>query len=237
MVTYLDQRVCELIGNFNASPLIQTGDICGTASVTAAINKGIPFNGNTVYSLSQPTIPYSSLTGWVTTNTALGDSVGNMWMVLQDIYTAVKLIQDNCCKISCNSIVINFNPTFDLVAKTVTLDFTSSSIPLGFVDGGSLITITDQNGVAVNVRTKSGTTAPLIVTTPTSTTQSIANNVVIPINGLSTGKLLVSITLNFSSGTLTCNACISGDINYVNPSCCSITNTGSTSVTLTIKTC
>jgi hypothetical protein len=169
----------------------------------------------------------------------IGNMLNNIWVALGDVRSAVKIIQDNCCKVNCDSIIIDFQQTFDLVAKTLSLDFTNSIVPKGFKDTGTNISVTDVNGLSVHVTTNGSTTLPFIVTevdTP-EYKQTKATALKIPIDGLANGKLLISFKNNIGSSTVTCNDCFSKEINYVNESCCSITNTGAATVTLTIKTC
>jgi len=248
VVQELEQQMCKIIGVLDNSSPIQSVDK-GTTAIVNGIAKGTSCASNTSPSLSQ-TGQLGNLPGWINTVTGLGDSINNLWIALCDVRAAVKLIQDNCCKVTCDSINVDFNSSFDLTAKTLTLDFGSSIIPIGFVDRGTDITVTDSNGLSVHIVTNGVTypyivtnsgTAPSIIQTlatcnaPTSTTGCIT----IPIGGLATGKLLVSFKSNFqlTADGSTCNNCFSKEINYVNDTCCSITNTGSAAVTLTIQTC
>lgn len=240
VVQELEQQMCKIIGVLdNQTPILNLDN--GITSINQAIAKGVSCASDSAPSLSQSG-QMSALPGWKTSNNVrgIGDSLNNMWIAICDVRAAVKLIQDNCCKITCDSIHVDFTTSFDLVAKTLSLNFGSSIIPIGFTDKGTDISITDVNGLSVHIVTN-GNTYPYIVTnsgTAPSITQAFGT-VIIPIDGLATGKLLVSFKSNFvlAADGSTCNNCFSKEINYVNDTCCSITNTGSAAVTLTIKTC
>ena len=52
---------------------------------------------------------YSGANGWVNAAANLAQSLRNMWITVCDLRGAVKLIQDNCCKVTCEDIVIAFD--------------------------------------------------------------------------------------------------------------------------------
>lgn len=100
---------------------------------------------------------YGSVSGWVNTPATLSESNVNQWLVICDLYNAVKYIQDNCCTTSgCGA--VNFNYSYsvsdnsgDGVIDTINLNFTTSTIPSGWNDcgGSTLITITDSLGSSI----------------------------------------------------------------------------------------
>ena len=239
VVQELEQQMCLIASAIdNSSPILSISK--GVGALTSGIATGAACATNASPSLSQGG-QLSAFPGWKTNITGLGDSINNLWIALCDVRAAVKLIQDNCCKITCDSINIDFNTSFNLTAKTLTLDFSASRIPIGFVDRGTDITITDVNGLSVHIVTN-GVGYPYIVTnsgTAPSIIQTLASALVISIDGLATGKLLISFKSNFllTADNSVCNNCFSKEVNYVNDNCCSITNTGTETVTLTIKTC
>ena len=216
-----------------------------SAAIVTATATGV--NLATGKSLVQPNVNLINLDGWKSDESStykLANSINNLWVALMDVRNAVKLIQDNCCKITCDSVIVDFIPKFDSVAKTLTLDFSVSDIPYGFVDNGTDISVTDVNGTSVHVKTNSETVPYQYIVYYTGTSEPKTQHkgtTTIPIDGLATGKLLVSFKNNFQLGTdssaTVCNNCFSKEVMYVNDSCCAITNTGSAAVTLTIKTC
>jgi hypothetical protein len=231
----IDDNVCTLMSIFDSTYSVAKSTT-GSQKVTNAISQGQIDGDKSLIQTGTLATVYN--TEWKQTASNIGDSLNNLWIAVKDVRAAVQLIQDNCCKVTCDNIAVSFTQTFDLTAQTVTLDFATSSIPIGFSDKGTSISLTDVNGLAVNIVTD-GSTYPYIVY-ETGTAPNIIQHfgkITIPIGGLSTGKLLISFRSNFVSESSVCSNCFSKEINYVNDSCCAITNTGSSAVTLTIKTC
>jgi len=95
---------------------------------------------------------YSGNTLWTNTPSNLADSHKNQWVVICDLYNAVQSIQENCCDSGCAATTFNFaTTTIETlgVATAINFNFTTSTVPRGFSDCGSMITITDQNGASV----------------------------------------------------------------------------------------
>lgn len=159
----------------------------------------------------------------------------NTFVTLALLQKQIAQILSTCCAPSCDKIKIGFTGTFDYENSLLTLNFTRSAgtfIPDGFVDCGTTITITDRNGISVNVYTDSDAGIEM--------DGSIED---IDIQGLATGQLLVSFKTNFclkdatGATIMNCQDCTGGTLNYINNKCCAITNTGTDPVTITIKTC
>lgn len=182
--------------------------------------------------------------GFTLDPTNLADHYLNLILEFNRLLARVSIIENTCCKTDCSSLLIDFNATFDSDSSEVTLDFSPSTIPNGFFDNGTSITITDKNGVSVNYTTN-GITIPYIVTYTGSYPNRIQtiNSLTLSIDGLASGKLFVSFKNNFvfkneeDEEILTCSDCSGKDINYVNSACCTITNVGEDVVTLTVRTC
>jgi len=95
---------------------------------------------------------YSGNTLWTNTPSNLADSHKNQWVVICDLYNAVQSIQQNCCDSGCDLTTFNFaTTTIETLGVTtaINFNFTTSSIPVGFADCGSMITVKDQNGAQV----------------------------------------------------------------------------------------
>ena len=174
---------------------------------------------------------------WITNPENITQTLGNLWVAFCDVSNRLKVIEQTCCAPNCDKIKIGFSSTFDTEEQIITLSFLASSgmyLPDGFVDNGTVITITDKNGVSVSVTTGQNS-VPLIETN--------GDPIEISIDGLSSGTLLVSFKTNFilqdedENTIMTCNNCYAKEIQYVNTSCCAITNIGEETITLTIKTC
>lgn len=101
---------------------------------------------------------YGSTVGWVNTPTTLAESNINQWLVICDLYAAIKNIQDNCCVSGCNGVTFDVTYTTidqnnDGVVEALALDFSNSNIPSGFTDcnGVTIMTITDSIGTSITV--------------------------------------------------------------------------------------
>jgi len=96
---------------------------------------------------------YSSLSGWSNTPSTLAESTKNLWLVVCDMYQAIKDIQLNCCPGACDSVTFGYTTTVNYdssnIATSINFNFTTSSIPVGFTDptGFSKITLQDANGL------------------------------------------------------------------------------------------
>lgn len=70
----------------------------------------------------------------------------NKWVIICDLLTRIKFMEDNCCAPSCNDITIGFSATYNPGSSELTLTFansTGTTIPIGFVDNGSTIQFID----------------------------------------------------------------------------------------------
>jgi len=121
------------------------------AVISQAINQS-SLTGSTT-SLSNSSVSYGSIAGWNTNATSLAESVQNAWVVIDDMYSAIADIQNNCCPSGCDSVVfasthsVQYDMTTGLV-NVVLFNFTGSTIPASFNDvaGFSKVTLTDVNG-------------------------------------------------------------------------------------------
>lgn len=143
---------------------------------------------------------YGSLTGWVSSPTNLAQSNIDQWLVICDLYTAVKDIQENCCDTGCDGVVFGATYTTidsngDGVVETLNLNFTSSNIPSGFNDcgGATVVTITDSDGTSIT----QSVDVTSLSSSPTGALISLA--------GLNTlNSLSVSIPFCVTDGTSQC---------------------------------
>lgn len=99
---------------------------------------------------------YASDAKWINNPANLSQTIRDQWIVIGDLYTAVKDIQDNCCDTGCTS--VNFGFTYNIitdgsgVAKTLNLNFTSTSFSSAYSDcgGNTNVKITDSVGNEIN---------------------------------------------------------------------------------------
>jgi hypothetical protein len=166
---------------------------------------------------------YGATTGFTATPTSLSQGVRNLWIVLCDVLNRVTSIEDTCCAPSCDNIKIGFQTVFD--TNTVKLQFTSgagTSIPAGFTDCGSELTISDTDGNTVTV--------PLVIAN-NYTTDDIDLSVFAP------GEMLTfDVLVKMCSDGLTCEKCVSKLVKYKSSECCSVTNIGTETVTIMYQT-
>lgn len=102
------------------------------------------------------TLPQYSLVNpstvlWATASTNAAQSIEKLWLVVKDLRAAVKLIQDNCCKITCEDILVDFDVEVNIVDGEMTLFFLPKSVvPTGWGDCnttlGNKFNITDGAG-------------------------------------------------------------------------------------------
>jgi hypothetical protein len=88
---------------------------------------------------------------WSTASANAAESLEKMWLAINDLRSAVKLIQDNCCKITCEDILIDFDVEVNVADDELTLFFLPKSfLPTGFADCnttlGTKFIITDTAG-------------------------------------------------------------------------------------------
>lgn len=185
---------------------------------------------------------YGGVQGWVSTPTTLAESNINQWLVLCDLYAAVKDIKDNCCVTGCAGVVFDVqystvDQNADGVVEAIKFIFTGSTIPAGFSDCGGFttMTITDSNGSSITqvINVASLASSPAGITVALTGLNTLAAvNVQIPFcmsDGTSqcSDKQTLIIPLNIPCPTVTATAVLS-DINV------SFSNTLGTGVTYSI---
>lgn len=87
---------------------------------------------------------------WTGTSDNVAESVKRIWLAVCDLRSAVKIIQDNCCQITCDDLVVDFDIKMadDRLSATLFFAF-KSHVPLGFTDVNALgnkLTVMDSNG-------------------------------------------------------------------------------------------
>tara|TARA_R110000765_G_scaffold44935_4_gene92908 strand:+ start:892 stop:4686 length:3795 start_codon:yes stop_codon:yes gene_type:complete len=99
---------------------------------------------------------YGSNINWIKSPSNLSQSLKDQWVVICDLYSAIKDIQDNCCDSGCSG--LNFGFLYNVISNssnvpvTLNLNFTSSSLPASYSDCGGLtnVKITDSLGSEIN---------------------------------------------------------------------------------------
>lgn len=165
--------------------------------------------------------------GWNLAPQNLAQTVSNMWITICDLRDRIKAIEQTCCAPTCDKVKIGFAAEFDTDNGEVTLTFSSGAgtvIPTGFIDCGTVLTITDKNGLTV-------THSNLDIT---------QNGIVGPLSlgSLAAGTLIFSFKTmfclkdNLDTIILRCQDCVTEEVVYDGTGCCHIKNTTATDVIL-----
>lgn len=148
------------------------------SAINSAIGQSVIVG--TTSTLTDTSSSYGSIVGWNNDASDLAQSVQNAWVVIDDMYTAIQSIQQNCCSSGCEAVSFQYTVTNILAAsgliEGLNFNFISSSIPNDFTDpsGYSNLSVTDGDGNSIstefNVATLQNSAAGLNVLTPTLNT-------------------------------------------------------------------
>lgn len=161
---------------------------------------------------------FASTQGWNTSVGNMAESFGNLWLLACNLSSRLTVIENNCCKVTCDDVKVGFDVTVDASGTGVFLKFTAgagTSIPPAFTDGGSSVIITDDNGNSVNY--------PLVIS-------NNANQGDFDVSGLDIANpITISVTAILSTDGLTCEKCITKMFALANLNCpvCKISAAGS----------
>ena len=78
----------------------------------------------------------------------------NKWVIICDLLDRIKALETNCCSPSCDDIKLGFSSVYTVSSQTLTLTFannTGTSIPIGFIDNGSTITLSDTSNNTITL--------------------------------------------------------------------------------------
>lgn len=98
--------------------------------------------------------PMSGITGWTSNVLTAAESIGNLWLTVDDLRKQVNYMKENCCSTGCSDIYLNFRAS--LGGSIITL-FTDGST--GFspewteCTGTSKVTVTDELGNSTTITT------------------------------------------------------------------------------------
>lgn len=152
----------------------------------------------------------SGISGWNSNPANAAQSIGNLWLTLCDMRTAIRTIQINCCPAGCDGILINLFA--EVIGTNLKLYFTGT-LPAGFVNcaGSTLFNITDSLGGVINITVDIAGN----MNNPTGVTIALAGTPVDP---------TVNITLsadpcftNTTTGSV-CKSCL--EYNIIVDACC-----------------
>ena len=224
----LEQQFCLLRG--------ATGLPADLLDVIDAECQPVP-PANTISSLLDPTVAL-----WTAgTSTTVADTLTHMWLAICDLRAAVSLIQDTCCTVSCDDLIVDFDVVldYDTQADQYNLVFffgDKTDLPLAFHDCnttlGTKFIVTDDQGHTATIYIK---IREDVLNDATALTDGFS--VALPANISPTSNLLLTSDVCITNGELNCVKCISKTILYTPPVCdyCAITATEA--LTLTYKVC
>jgi len=233
----LESTVCTYIA--------PVGPLGSVASLNSGINSQCK-NLNTTGRLLSTGQYITSLgpTKWKSSPSTVGDAITNLWALVCDLRDAVKLIQDNCCKVNCNSIIVDFSYQW-IDRNTLRLFFYNKTIvPGSFYDcdqiHGTVFNVTDGLGntapLTILFRQNGGTTGILDDTSITPFQSFTWSNIGSTTSLDVTTGLTITADVCFTDGTVSCIKCVSKYIGaYINNDCCTVT--AKTAVTMIYKLC
>ena len=200
------------------------------AAINLAINQTtIESSTSSLYGVAGNNAAYGALGGWNGTVSNLAQSVQNAWVVIDDLYNALDLVQTNCCPSGCDGVTFAYSTTNGFnsagLISSLNFNFQGSVVPNQFTDasGFSKLIVTDVAGV------KAETTASV------STLQNSATGITLNLTGLNTARnMTAQVQFSFTDGTSTCDDNISQTITGIVPCPSSITTTGITTTNVTV---
>lgn len=159
---------------------------------------------------------------WTGTSNNVAESVKRIWLAVCDLRSAVKIIQNNCCQVTCDDLVVDFDVKLSDDRTQATLFFAAKShIPVGFTDVnalGSKLSITDANGAIANFFVKVADEA------------QNPDGLILDLSGTALDPLLdytFSMNASMKSENLVCVKCVSVTATFKETcSYCEVTVTG-----------
>jgi hypothetical protein len=178
-----------------------TADLCAykpvlgtTSELTSALATYSPGTTNQLDAFSQNST-LSGLNGWLPTLTpTIADTINNIWLAYFDARTGIETVLEAVTP-NCSQVIVDFQSVYSSSAGGFNLFFSGYSfIPSGYLDGGSTITITDdQSGIlytGFDIVNQAQDTNPLFL--------SISASTLSPTSAFYT----VSVTSNVANATI-----------------------------------
>lgn len=218
VVDKMEEQFCQLKGVLGK-----------TADLTTAVGKQTAEGMGDSKQIDALSNRGTAIGGWNYNPSTIADAVSNIWLSITDMRGAVKTIQDNCCKITCSDITIDFDIKLNNDRTVATLFFAAKSIfPVGFSDVNTLgnkVTITDSAGHIHYAYVKIADETQ----NPDGIEIDLSNSALDP-------KLSYTFDIDaaVTNGSMTCVKCINKVVTFKNlDACefCQISVTGGASVT------
>ncbi len=188
-----------------------------------------------------PSLVDPSVILWTGESGNLAQTIEKLWLAVCDLRAAVSLIQDTCCQINCDDLIVDFDVVLDFDQNTDEYSLVfyfgdKTNLPLAFGDCnttlGTKFTIKDDFGHTSTIYIK---IREDVLNDATVLTEGYS--VLLPGNISPTSTIYLSSDICVTNGELNCVKCVSKEILYTPPVCdyCEITATGD--VTITYKVC
>ena len=165
---------------------------------------------------------FGLIPGWELTPSNWAENYGNLLLEVENLRQRILFMEENCCASTCDDIKVGFSAVMNEDFSAVILRFVNSagtSIPSGWTDSGSIVTITDIDGNVVEV--------PI----------TIANNAEeeVSVTGLNMSEdLNINVTVKMTNGTAVCEKCVFRMVKL--PGCAFCTITATDDVTIIYET-
>lgn len=188
-----------------------------------------------------PSLVDPSVILWTGQSANLAETIEKLWLAVCDLRAAVSLIQDTCCQVNCDDLIVDFDVVLDFDQNTDEYSLVfyfgdKTSLPLAFGDCNSTL------GTKFTIKDDLGHTATIYI----KIREDVLNDATVLTNGYSvllpgnispTSTIYLSSDICVTNGELNCVKCVSKEILYTPPVCdyCEITATGD--VTITYKVC
>jgi len=190
---------------------------------------------------------YSTNLNIIPNASSLAEDNLNKWIVICDLLSRIKYMEDNCCAPTCDDISIGFSALYNETTHELTLTFgnnTGTSIPLGFFDNGSTITLTDisNNTIVLPIQLSNGliwTSVPLSLDFSHPVDVEIHSSLKHQINNLICIDTFTQTIPAQNVGCKLCKLCAVGGNNgdKISVTYTTLSNTISTTVTLDKGAC
>lgn len=168
---------------------------------------------------------FGSIPGWVAAPVLWSEYYSNTLLEVQNLRERITDIENTCCAVTCDDVVIAFTAYFNEDKTGVILKFTKGAgmvLPKGFEDCGSTGTITDSSG---NVQ-------------EFDVAITLGGTIEVPLDGLlGTGSIDINVSAKIcnSDKGIECHKCVSQTVEQGPCDFCVLTASGN--VTVTYRVC
>ena len=255
------------IANLQAAGLPQVTPICSSSPIPKDIDQalfgletafcslrtatGLPADilSSITNNECQPVAPATSISSlvdpgtilWSGSSSTLAGTLEKLWLAVCDLRDAVSLIQDTCCQINCDDLLVDFDVILNYNSQTEIYSLVfyfgqKTNIPLAFYDcntlQGTKFTVTDDLGhsslIYINIREE-----------VLNDTDALTNGyyVQLPGNISPTSTIYLDSNVCITNGELNCVKCLHKEIPYTAPSCAYCEITASGPVTIMYELC